>query len=69
MSKFLGWKYKPSCTNINFFLHKFKKDVHPKNTGVTSTAREQNVAPLLITLSKDLHYTKLLYIANFKIKK
>lgn len=33
------------------------------------TTGEQNVTPLLIILNIDLHYTELLYTANFKIKK
>lgn len=67
--KLSGWEWKPSCISINFFLHKFQKDVYHRNAGVTFTAGEQNVAPLLKILSKDLHDTELLYIANFKIKK
>jgi hypothetical protein len=48
-------------------LYKFLKDVYHRNADMTLTMRGQNVAPLLIIPNKNLHYTSLLYIANFRI--
>lgn len=49
-------------------LHKFQKDVYHRNADMTLTTGEQNVAPLLIILNKDLHYTELYTLLTSKLK-
>lgn len=49
-------------------LHKLQKDVYLGNADMTLTTGEPSVAPLLIILNKDLHYTELHILLTSKLK-
>lgn len=67
--KVLELGVKTKLHQYQFFSPYISETVYHRNADMTLATGKQNVALLLIILNKDLHYTELLYIANFKIKK